>query len=245
MRARAVLFDLFGTLVRFNVRVPTVRLEGAERRSTMPWLVDAFRRELPRADFEKFLEAITAVTVELIRARPPEYLEVPSRLRFERALVRMGMDEEVAAAHAGALSLAHMAHIASSVELPDGHVDLLDRLAARLRLAVVSNFDHGATARGILDRFGLTRSFEVIVISEDFGRRKPHPAIFEHALERLDVPPPDAIYVGDSADDDIGGGKAAGLRVVWINPADRSLPAGTPAPDAVVRALPELLDLVD
>jgi putative hydrolase of the HAD superfamily len=244
MTARAIVFDLFGTLVRFNVRVPTLRLQGTEWRSTMPWLVDAFRRELGDADFDGFLRAIAEETAELIRARPPEHLEVPSRLRFERALLRLGLPPEVAAAHAGPLSLAHMTHLASSVELPEGHIDLLEALAPRFRLAVVSNFDHGETARGILDRFGLSRFFEVILISEEVGRRKPHPAIFVRALGMLGVSAADAVYVGDSPTDDISGGKAAGMRVVWVNPAERELPAGAPMPDATVRSLPQLLDLV-
>lgn len=242
--ARAILFDLFGTLVRFSVRTPILRAAGTEWRSTMPWLADTFRRELPEADFDSFVQAIAAVTAELVRARPPGYLEVPSRVRFLNALSRIGVASDALATHAETLSLAHMAHLASSVELPDGHVELLAALAPRFRIALVSNFDHGATARGLLDRFGLTPFLETILISEEFGRRKPHPAIFHEATERLGVSVDEAVYVGDSPGDDIVGGHAAGMRVIWVNPSERALPAGVPAPHAVIRSLLELEELL-
>lgn len=245
MPTRAILFDLFGTLVRFNVRLPTLRAEGTEWRSTMPWLVEAFDRALPKADFNLFLEAITAVTAEIVRARSPEYLEVPSRLRFQRALTRMGLPADLAAVNAQSLSLAHMTHLASAVELPAGHIGLLSALAPRFRLALVSNFDHGETARALLDRFGLTPFFEAILISDGFGRRKPHPAIFHAALGKLGVTAAEAVHVGDSLADDIGGAAAAGLRAIWLNPSARDIPAGAPIPDRAIASLTDLRDLFD
>lgn len=244
MVTRAILFDLFGTLVRFSVRVPVLRVAGTQWHSTMPWLEEAFRRELPEVEFSRFLEAITAVTGEIVRARPPEQLEIPSPVRFERALTRLGLAPEVAQTCAPQLSLAHMQHLASSVELPDGHIDLLRALAPRFRIGLVSNFDHAGTARGILDRFGLTPFLETIVISEEVGRRKPHPAVFQAALEPLGVEAGEAMFVGDSPADDIVGATRAGLRVVWINADDRPLPDGVPAPAASVRSLPALSALL-
>ena len=244
MVTRAVLFDLFGTLVRFSIRVPVVRVAGTERHTTMPWLEDAFRGELPDADFDGFMQAIGEVTREIIQARPPEHLEVPSRVRFERALMQLGLSPEAAGAHARRLSLVHMRHLASSVELPAGHVELLAALAPRFRLGLVSNFDHADTARGLLDRFGLSPFLDPILISEDFGRRKPHAAIFHEALKRIGVSAAEAVYVGDSAADDIVGATGAGLRVVWINVEDRLLPQGSPAPTATIRSLPELAEFL-
>lgn len=244
MVTRAILFDLFGTLVRFSVRVPVLRVAGTQWHSTMPWLEEAFQRELPDVEFSRFLEAITAVTGEIVRARPPEQLEIPSPVRFERALTRMGLPSVVAQTCAPRLSLSHMQHLASSVELPDGHIDLLTALAPRFRIGLVSNFDHAATARGILDRFGLTPFLESIVISEEVGRRKPHPSIFQAALDQLGVAAAEALFVGDNPADDIVGAKSAGMRVIWINADDRPLPEGMPAPDASVRSLPALSALL-
>jgi HAD superfamily hydrolase (TIGR01549 family) len=244
MVTRAVLFDLFDTLVRFTVRVPIVRVAGTDRRTTMPWLADAFRHQLPDVDFDQFLETITVVTREIIKGRAPEQLEVPSRIRFERALRRLGLPAPVAQANAAPLSLVHMQHLAASVELPAGHLELLASLSPKYLLGLVSNLDHAATARGLLEKFGLARFLRTMVISEEFGRRKPHPTIFHEALKQIDVEPADAIFVGDSLTDDVAGAKNVGMRVVWLNPEGRPLPEGMPAPDANVRSLLDLSDLL-
>ena len=59
---RAVIFDLFDTLVLFDGAVPTVRVAGTERRTTMSWLRARFDAELPGASFDRFLAAMAAVT---------------------------------------------------------------------------------------------------------------------------------------------------------------------------------------
>ena len=243
MPTRAVLFDLFDTLVVFNVRVPLYRVGGTQR-STMPWLKDAFRAEFPDGDFEQFVNALIDVTTETVRARPPEFREVPSRVRFERALDRSGLATPGAQQHAEALSLAHMAHLASAVELPDGHAELLASFASRFRLGLVSNFDHAPTAHALLTRFGLARFFDAIVISDEFGRRKPHPAIFREGLKRVGVSAEDAIYVGDTAVDDVEGPKRVGMRAVWLNRSNRELPPGAVAPDFTIHSLPELRNVL-
>ena len=106
-----------------------------------------------------------------------------------------------------------------------------------VRLAVVSNWD--TRLRPILEKRGLRPYFDAVVISAEVGWRKPHPAIFLDALERLGVPPADAVHCGDSVGDDVEGARAAGIRPVLL---DR---AGTrPSPGCeVVRGLDGLARL--
>ncbi|HCJ35620.1 MAG TPA: hypothetical protein DHV65_15165, partial [Ktedonobacter sp.] len=49
----------------------------------------------------------------------------------------------------------------------------------------------------------------------DLGIRKPNPAIFLHTLNALDIPPTEAVMVGDSLSADIAGGKGLGLYTIW------------------------------
>jgi HAD superfamily hydrolase (TIGR01549 family) len=237
---RAVLFDLFGTVVHITPRVPTREVAGSAWRSAMGWLREAVVHELPDVCFEDLLTALMQVTEELVRQRPPECLEVPSRERFRRALARVGVDGEGASAVAERLSLAHMAYLASTTQLPVGHSAVLQTLAARYRLGLISNFDHGPTARRVLAEHGIERFFEVVVISDGFGRRKPHPAIFQAALRDLGVPADHAVFVGDSVADDVIGAANAQLAMVWFNPKGEGLPPDVPPPRAVIGALSEL-----
>ncbi len=160
-RYRAVVFDLFGTLVHFRGR-PDPRFE---------WLREPFAAVTDPAAFDDFREALRAVSMDIIAGREPEHREVLSRDRFARALSRIGAD----ASAAEALSTAHMGHLAGFTDLPDGHLDVVATLADRYRVGLVSNFDHAPTARAVLARHGLDRHLAVTVISAEFGWRKPHP----------------------------------------------------------------------
>ncbi|MBI3783221.1 MAG: HAD family hydrolase [Deltaproteobacteria bacterium] len=240
---KAILFDLFGTVVLFKPQVPVVEVSGERWRTTMGWLRETAASTLPGVAFEDLLSALLAVTQEMTRNRPPEYREVPSRERFRRALAELGIGAQEAPALAERLSLVHMQHLASQVVMPAEHRHVLATLACRYRLALVSNFDHAATARRVLSDHQVADYFDPIVISEEMGRRKPHPAIFEAALAPLGYHPAEAIFVGDSIGDDIVGAHNAGLPSVWINPDASPIPLQAPQPRAVVRRLSDLLDL--
>lgn len=66
-----------------------------------------------------------------------------------------------------------------------------------------------------LERLGLATLVDTIVISESEGVKKPDPVIFQRALERLEVSPAEAVYVGDHPVADVQGSVAAGLSAVW------------------------------
>jgi HAD superfamily hydrolase (TIGR01549 family) len=206
----------------------------------MGWMMEAVTQELPGVRFEDFLRAITETTAEIVRNRPPEYLEIPSRERFRRALACLGIAGNDGAEKAERLSQAHMRHLAAATELPPDHLALLRELHGRYPLGLVSNFDHGPTARAIVDHHGLTPLFASIVISDGFGRRKPHPSIFCEALRQIGIAPVDAVFVGDSLADDVSGAHAAGMAAVWLNPSGAPLPDASAAPEHTIARLSEL-----
>ncbi len=110
-----------------------------------------------------------------------------------------------------------------------------------VRTGVVSNADadHLASA---LELNGL--SFSAVVSSESARCYKPAPRIFHVALEGFGVSPQDALYVGDSQEDDIVGARAAGLSVAWINRREEELGDGIPEPDFAITSLTELPGIV-
>jgi len=112
-------------------------------------------------------------------------------------------------------------------------------------LAVVSNTMRtpGATLRKVLERYGLLRCFAHTVFSDEVGVRKPDPAIFLGALRAVGGDPATAIHVGDDGMLDVGGARAAGMRVIQVTSA--SLKAlGSRRPDAVIPSLSALPDAV-
>jgi len=84
-----------------------------------------------------------------------------------------------------------------------------------IKLAVVSNWDE--RLRPLLKRLQLERYFEAVVVSCEVGCAKPLSGIFERAAQLLAVTPGDMLHVGDSAEEDLAGAKAAGLHGLLIN----------------------------
>jgi len=244
VRFETVLFDLFGTVVHFAPTVPTVNVGGETRRTTLGWLQEAVAEFLPQVEFAAFSTSITAVSKEIAAARAPEYIEVTSRERFRRALLRLGIDSMAAIESGRQLSAVHMRHLASMTVLPEGHRELLHALGTRHRIGLVSNFDDAETAVHILERHGIGDCFESVTISAGFGRRKPHPSIFAAALAALDTSASAALFVGDSFADDVVGAKGAGLAVAWIESESINRADLRPQPDYILNRLDDLRSIV-
>jgi len=240
MRYPVLLFDLFRTILMFTPQAPTGQVREAGWRAAMGALRGRAAPLLGGIEFDFFLDALYDVSVAIAKARPPEHLEVPIEERYTRALARLGCEGPAAAETAAGLARLQLDAQAANTELPPAHATLLRELAGRHRLAVVSNFDHSATAHALLARHGLDRILTTAVISIDLGRRKPHPAIFREALRRLDASAESALFVGDSLDDDIAGARSAGIDGAWVNWSGAARPAEAVPPTFVLRSLTEL-----
>ena len=87
-----------------------------------------------------------------------------------------------------------------------------------LPVALVSNagITPGFVLRQILDDMGLLGHFDAAIFSDELGTAKPSAAIFERALEELDVPAADAAFLGDHPVLDVLGAQNAGLVPLQI-----------------------------
>jgi len=107
-----------------------------------------------------------------------------------------------------------------------GAVNLLNSLKGKVKMGIITN---GFTAlqQIRLERTGFLGYFDLLVISEQVGHAKPHPAIFDYALEKMGNPSRERVMmVGDNPDSDILGGIRAGLATCWLNADNRALPEG-------------------
>lgn len=107
-----------------------------------------------------------------------------------------------------------------------GAVDLLNALKGRVKMGIITN---GFTAlqQARLERTGFLGVFDLLVISEQVGYAKPHPAIFDYALTQMGNPARERVLmVGDNPDSDILGGINAGLATCWLNADNRAQPEG-------------------
>jgi FMN phosphatase YigB (HAD superfamily) len=102
----------------------------------------------------------------------------------------------------------------------------------------------GAAHEADLRRFGLDGYFDATLFSADVDKWKPTGAPFKHLLDALRVSPSQAVFVGDSPEHDVVGGKGAGLWTVYIRANERFGEPGAAQPDATITALNQLPGLL-
>lgn len=130
----------------------------------------------------------------------------------------------------------------TTVALPDA-VDVVAELRKRgFRLAVASN-KPSRFSRQLLDRLGMGPAFETVLGPDEAGATKPDPAMLRLALEQLDTPPRQAVYVGDMTLDVESAGRA-GLPVVLVPGGSSSLHELTGTGEQVLPSLAHLIDLL-
>jgi HAD superfamily hydrolase (TIGR01549 family) len=197
---RAVLFDVDFTLCR-----PGPEL-SAERYARI-----ASRRGV-ELDPARYDEAREAAVLNL--KRHPQLLhdeEIWHRFT-EEIFVGMGGPPTIASECATEIEAGW--GVSANFELYEDVLPVLDDLRAHdLRLGLVSN--------GIRDLREFVRhhrlDVDAIVDSRTHGYVKPHPTIFEAALERVGVAADQAVMVGDSLEEDVGGAQALGMRGILVD----------------------------
>jgi putative hydrolase of the HAD superfamily len=197
---RAVLLDALGTLIELPAPWPALVSELAAR--GVPVNEDEARAALLeemayyRAHHD---EATAPAELDDLRDRCTEVLRrgLPARAREVEDL-------------RGALLAA--LRFRPYPEVP-GVLAELGRLG--VARVVVSNWD--VSLRGVLDETGLAPLVDGVVISAEVGVAKPDPAIFDRALEVAGAGAGEALHVGDTADVDVAGALAAGLRAVHLD----------------------------
>lgn len=219
-----VFFDFFGTLVAY---APGVR--GGDHRASHRVLTDAGCA----LGYEDYLAAWAQTFDEAERAA-------------SASLDEFSMDQACARFLAGALPGraggrllgrfrdAYLEEWSRGVTPIAGVGEMLEELARRCTLALVSNTHHAPLVHGLLRRVGLAGSFAAVVTSVEHGRRKPCRTIYEHALALTVGAPGEALFVGDSYGPDYAGPRAVGMRAFLIDPEGR---APVPAADRLAGVL--------
>lgn len=121
--------------------------------------------------------------------------------------------------------------------------EALEYLRPRYRMYILSNGFAELQARKMKSA-GIAHYFDGVVLSEDIGINKPHPAIFEHALRMADVSEEKALMIGDNYEVDIEGALAVGIDQVFYNVGNITLPPGKPMPTYTILSLLELKGLL-
>ena len=116
-------------------------------------------------------------------------------------------------------------------------------LKKRYKTGLITN---GKTAiqYGKIDRLGIRDDFDLILVSEEAGIKKPDPRIFELALQRLRLQPEECVYVGDHPVNDMEGASQIGIGGIWMKVNQPWREELSARPLHTIRQLEELLTLL-
>jgi 2-haloacid dehalogenase len=201
MAYRTVLFDLDHTLFDFD------SAEAAAFAGALDGHVGDSNPSL--------LERYLAINAELWRRvelgeLSPSYVRVA---RFEQLALAAGIDIDAAA-----VAERFADGLADHGELYPSARAVLEELAGHVQLAVVTNGLSQVQHRRI-ERLGIDKYFDAVVVSADVGFAKPAPQIFDIAFEILGNPSrATAVMIGDSLTSDVLGANRAGVAACWYNP---------------------------
>jgi putative hydrolase of the HAD superfamily len=96
-------------------------------------------------------------------------------------------------------------------------INIVNTIKVQAKVAIITN---GSTQRqkAKIINTKLNSCFDIIIISEEVGFSKPDKRIFELALNKLNVQPEAALFVGDDIEKDISGCQNANIKGIWFNP---------------------------
>ncbi len=115
----------------------------------------------------------------------------------------------------------------------------LDELAQCFKLAALSDAQ-SAWALPEMRAVGIEAYFQPIIVSGDLGFRKPDKRIFEAALNGLNLPPENILFVGNDMYRDIYGAKQFGMKTVFFSSNQGRQTANGVEPDYIIYRFAEL-----
>jgi len=204
---RAVITDYIGTLV--NVR--SYNLDAS-----MNTLYDALLDVGFQCEKRQFLEAYKKAHEKYRVVRYGELREVTNAIWVSETLFDLGYKVHVEDSRMKEALNVFFQDFVDSLELRPCARVLLEKITETCKLGLVSNFTYAPVVYSSLRRLGISDFFNVIVVSEENGWRKPHQKIFHDTLQQLQVKAEETIYIGDSPAEDIKGALQAGLKTIFV-----------------------------
>lgn len=141
------------------------------------------------------------------------------------------------------LAQAHRAASRMRLQLYSGVLGTIEQLHAQYLLAIVSDAQT-PYALPELNAVGLTAYFDPIIVSGEFGYRKPDVRLFEAALRRMKLAPAEVLFVGNDLYRDVHGPQKLGIKTVYFQQGDMTQDKEHATPDYVIYSFPELLNAV-
>lgn len=105
-------------------------------------------------------------------------------------------------------------YVKSAVLMDDAR-EVVQHVRTKYKVGVITN-GKSLIQYGKIDQLGIRHDFDLIIVSEEVGIKKPDRRIFEMACEKLELKPEQCLYIGDHPVNDIEGAASAGMETIWM-----------------------------
>jgi putative hydrolase of the HAD superfamily len=126
----------------------------------------------------------------------------------------------------------------------DGAVELVSKTSQRFLTGVISNTLPDVQYKK-LETLGLRHYFTCIILAGEIGLKKPDAGIFIYTANQLKLLPAECLFIGDNYENDIAGGKGAGMITCWFRRGNNADMDSTQHADFIVESLEEAGKIID
>jgi putative hydrolase of the HAD superfamily len=195
MKYKAVIFDLFGTLVE-------------------KYPLEAYRQEL-----REMATAVSAPEEEFILWWFDTYNDRGTGV-FQNYETNIEFICEKLGVRAESVGISRAIEICRSyaknyLKVKPDAISLLTNIkAGGYKTGIIS--DCGVEIARVFDRLELAPFFDAVVLSCRVGMQKPDPRVYQMAADIIQVDPEDCLYIGDGDSNELTGAKRVGMKAVLI-----------------------------
>lgn len=240
MNVKAIIFDLNGTLINIHtdegceeiyrgishfLTYQGVRVHRWDLRDEYYEIMDA-QRSASTEDFPEF-DAV-ALWREFLQRRPEACQALPEEKLRVLPLVLAEMYRGISRFR---------------LRLYPEVKSILDELAGRYRLAALSDAQ-SAWAVPEMRALGIEHYFNPVIVSGDYGFRKPDRRIFRAALNGLGLEPCNVLFVGNDMFRDVYGAKQLDLKTIYFSSNQGRNRSERAEPDYVIHQFADLLKAI-
>ncbi|MFZ4535797.1 HAD family hydrolase [Propionivibrio sp.] len=129
------------------------------------------------------------------------------------------------------------------LQLYPGVDETIRQLHQNYHLAIISDAQ-SAYAAPELNAVGLSSYFDPIIVSGNFGYRKPDERLFTAALKTMKMESAEVLYVGNDMYCDVFGAQQLGIKTVFFRSNQGRQEAAGAEPDYIIYNFPELLNAI-
>lgn len=203
MKYKAIIFDLFGTLV------DSYSVQGYNRYLTEM----ASALGLPEEDFSKlWRDTIYERGIGIFKTTEESIRYICNKLKASVSEKNIKKCDQI-----------RLENTRKALTPKNGAVDILKRLRGiTYKIGLITNCS--ADVPLLWNKTEFSHLFDATIFSASVGMKKPDPQIYKLACEQLGVEPNECLYIGDGDSNELSGASQLGMDAIMIRDPNETDP---------------------